>query len=72
MYAKGDLDGAILKYREAIRLNPEYAEPHNNLGNALYDKGDLDGAILEFRKALRIQPDNATAKLNLKRALREE
>ena len=29
----GQLDEAIAEYREAIRLKPDYAHPHNNLGS---------------------------------------
>jgi len=35
LVAKGDPDGAIREYREAIRLKPDYAEAHSSLGNAL-------------------------------------
>jgi tetratricopeptide (TPR) repeat protein len=69
LYDKDDLDGAIREYREALRIQPDYADAHVNLGVALYDKGDLDGAIREYREALRIQPDNAYAHLNLAAAL---
>jgi tetratricopeptide (TPR) repeat protein len=48
------------------------AEPHYNLGLALYDKGDLDGAIREYREALRIQPDYAEAHNNLGNALEKK
>jgi tetratricopeptide (TPR) repeat protein len=42
---KGDLDGAIAEWREALRLNPNYGDAHYNLGVALWHKGDWDGAI---------------------------
>ena len=32
LYQKHDLDGAITEYRKAIRLKPEFAEAHYNLG----------------------------------------
>ena len=35
---------AIAEYRHALQLNQDYAEAHNNLGNALWDKGQLDAA----------------------------
>ena len=41
----GQLDEAIAAYRQAIRLKPDYAEAHSNLGNALKDMGQLDEAI---------------------------
>ena len=43
--------------REAIRLKPDYAEAHNNLGIALTDQGKLDEAVAEYREAIRLKPD---------------
>ncbi len=51
---KGDVQGAIAEYREALRLNPNDRDAHYALGNALLKKDDLDGAIAEYREALRI------------------
>src|SRR5207245_330280 len=48
---KGDVDGAIAEKRMAIRLAPNDASAHENLGAALADKGDINGAIEEFRSA---------------------
>ncbi|HEY7308960.1 MAG TPA: tetratricopeptide repeat protein, partial [Gemmataceae bacterium] len=57
LHEKGQLDEAIAEYREAIRLNKDYAEAHNNLGLALTDKGQLDEAIVAFREAIRLKKD---------------
>ena len=57
-------------YHAAIRIRPNYAEAHYNLGNALHDKGRLDDAIDEYRAAIRIKPDYAEAHTNLGLALR--
>ena len=35
----GHLDDAIAHYREAVRLRPDFAEAHSNLGVALADQG---------------------------------
>ena len=32
---KGRTSEAIDEYKQALRINPDYAEAHNNLGNAL-------------------------------------
>ena len=42
---------AVESYRKAININPNYAEAHNNMGNALHDQGDLDKAIEAYNKA---------------------
>ena len=43
--------------QETIRIKPDYAEAHNNLGIALGRKGQTDEAISEYQEALRIKPD---------------
>jgi tetratricopeptide (TPR) repeat protein len=58
---QGKLDEAIGEYQEAIRLNPDYANAHNNLGIALARKGQTDEAIGQYREALRLNPDHADA-----------
>ena len=52
----------------AIKL--DYAEAHNNLGNALKDLGQLDAAVKSFIEALDIKPDYAEAFNNLGIALK--
>ena len=48
---KGDLDGAIAEYREALRLNPNDETAHNNLGFALEHKHNFREALQEYRTA---------------------
>ena len=43
--------GPLAECRTAIRLKPDDAMAHNNLGLARYEKGDWDGAIAEYRAA---------------------
>jgi serine/threonine protein kinase len=50
---KGDVEGAITAYKEAIRLDPDYTAVHTRLGNTLLRKGDYDGAIAAHRQALK-------------------
>jgi tetratricopeptide (TPR) repeat protein len=54
---KGDLDGAVAAWREAIRLDPKYPPPYANLGEALEKKGDVDGAIAAYERFLALVPD---------------
>ena len=72
LYKKGNIEGAIAKYREAIRLKPGYAEAHNNLGMALGEKGETEEEIKEHREAIRLKPDDAEAHYNLGVALRQK
>jgi serine/threonine protein kinase/Flp pilus assembly protein TadD len=72
----GQQDEAILEFREAIRLNDEYADAHSNLGVALEDKfpleDKLDEAIAEFRKAIQINKDHLLAHAHHGAALRRK
>jgi tetratricopeptide (TPR) repeat protein len=50
-------------------LDPNFAKPHNNLGNALLREGDRAGAIKEFRAALGLDPFYKIAHYNLANTL---
>ena len=58
-------DEAIANYKQAIKIKPDYAEAHNNIGSALTNKGDLDAAINSYRQAIKIEPDHAEAYNNM-------
>jgi len=62
---KSDFEHAIQDFDQAVRLAPDDAEAHDNLGVALMGKGDADGAIKEYQEALHIRPDYAEAHYNL-------
>ena len=55
--------------QQALRLKPDYAEAHLNLGNVLKDQGRLDDAIAAYRTALQLKPDAAHIHSNLVLAL---
>jgi tetratricopeptide (TPR) repeat protein len=61
----GRVQDAIGHFEQALRLNPEYAEAHNNLGVALLAQGRRQEAIGHWEQALRINPDLAEAHFNL-------
>jgi Flp pilus assembly protein TadD len=56
--------------KEAIRLVPNDAGAHTNLGNALKDSGNLPGAIAAYNEAIRREPKHALAYYNLGIALK--
>ena len=63
------MDEAIRQFQEAIRLKPDHAEAHYNLGTALDSKGQTDEAIPQYQEATRLNPGNADAHYNLGLAL---
>ncbi len=50
------LDEAEREARLAIKLNPLFASPHNELGIVYYKKGRIQAALDEFKKALELDP----------------
>ncbi|MCZ6743022.1 MAG: tetratricopeptide repeat protein [Alphaproteobacteria bacterium] len=61
----GDAAAAVELIGKAIALKPDYAEAHNNLGNALKDLERPEEAVAAFRKAAELKPDYAEAHNNL-------
>lgn len=51
--------------REALRLNPAFADAHNNLARALAAVGKRDEAIAEYLLAIKHSHDNALFRYNL-------
>ena len=49
------LPEAIAQYQEAIRLKPDFAEAHNNLGNALVRANRPQDAIEHYEIAAATQ-----------------
>ena len=67
---------AIVQYKEAVRLKPDYSEAHSNLGDALLKMpGKLSETVLqseavfELEMAVTLKPDNVEAHNNLGNAL---
>jgi len=54
----------------AIKLNPDYADAHNNLGGVLLNAKMTEEAIDYYKEAIRIRPGFAAAQKNLETALR--
>src|SRR5260370_5431750 len=60
----------MAEFEAALRIQPDYADAHSNLGNALAETpGRLQDAIAEYRAALRIEPNPLRAHINLGDAL---
>src|SRR5205809_725966 len=63
---------ALARQQQALRLKPDFAEGHNELGLALMALGRLSEAEACFQEALRLRPAYAHAHLNLGRLLQDQ
>jgi protein O-mannosyl-transferase len=62
---QGDVDAAIIQYRKALEIRPDFKEARVNLGGALASRGQIDAAIGHYQKVLEINPRNAESHYNL-------
>ena len=69
---RGQNDVAIDLIGRALSIRPDYAEAHNNLGNAFKSQGELVEAIAHYKRALSLKPDYAEAHNNLGTALKAQ
>ena len=69
MVQQGKLHEAIGHFRESVRLEPNLADAHAQLGSALFLTGERDQAIEELQKAVLLDPAQASARFNLGVAL---
>ena len=53
------MEDAIAEYREALRLDPGFAEAHRNLGTSLLQQEKPGEAAEHFERFLAAHPDNA-------------
>jgi tetratricopeptide (TPR) repeat protein len=66
---EGRFGDAIEQFKQALQINPDYAEGQNNWGNALASEGKATEAIEHYERALQINPDYAEGHNNLGLAL---
>ena len=61
----GKIELAVSYYRNAITMNPDFAEAHCNLGVAYENLGETKNAIECFENTVRIKPNYLLAQMNL-------
>lgn len=64
---RGDLDGAIARYKDALRDKPNFAEPCLLLGHAYEQKHDSAAAIGYYQQYIKILPNTSESKKLTKR-----
>jgi tetratricopeptide (TPR) repeat protein len=68
----GLLEEAIAAYKQAIELNPNYAETHQNLGVAMMRAGYVPESLAAFSQAITLhRSNNPQEAQRLQQSLRE-
>jgi tetratricopeptide (TPR) repeat protein len=67
--SKGDNETALDHLQNAVQLDPEFADAHNDLGVALARVGNTDEAVEQFQRATNLAPNHNRAVRNLSLAL---
>jgi tetratricopeptide (TPR) repeat protein len=52
----GQLEDGLAYYRNAIRMDPNYSEYHNEVGNILQEMGEFRSAIQHYQRAIECSP----------------
>jgi len=65
--ADGDLEAAVAAYREALEIDPNFADGWEGLSMALTDLGRFDEAIAAAERVVEIMPDELLSYTNISR-----
>ena len=57
-FSSGAINDALLTFKAIIKINPNDALAHHNLGDIWHKKGDLKKALSHYEKASSFQPNN--------------
>jgi tetratricopeptide (TPR) repeat protein len=71
-HTEGNFGAALEMYQRSLKLQPEQAEAHTNMGDALLQTGKIDEAINHLQQAIKINPDYTMAYYNLGCALQQK
>jgi protein O-mannosyl-transferase len=66
---QGKTEEALRHFQEAVRFDDDFAEPRNNLANALAGAGRPAEAIEHYRAAVRLEPELTEPRVGLGSAL---
>jgi len=69
LWRTGKSQEAIQRYEYALRIKPDFAQAHCDLGTVLLAQGHTADAIGHFEQALRLRPDRAILHYDLADAL---
>ncbi|MDA0710952.1 MAG: tetratricopeptide repeat protein [bacterium] len=68
----GDLEGAILDFRQALEADASFFMAHLGWGQALDRLGKVDEAIEQVNRAIEMAPDEALAHTSLSRLYQQK
>lgn len=68
---EGDMNEALSKIQQAVRINPKDPEAHNNLSLVYFNLNKFDEALKICEKAVEIKPDYAEVYFNMTVILRK-
>ncbi len=72
LFVKGDVEGAIARYHDALEADGTLAIAWNGLSMALARKGDLEAAVEAAEKLVELEPDDPLSHTNLSRILMQK
>lgn len=61
---KGDKDGALAEYTNAILIDPNFADAYTNRGNIYLGRAQYDLALADLNRAIEIDPKHRVAYIN--------
>ncbi len=64
-FDKGKYAEAAIEFRNALNIDPNYSEAHQQLGETYLKLQQGDRAVQEFARTVELQPDNFQARLEL-------
>jgi len=64
-FEKGKYEEAIIEYRNAIQIDPNFADAHYELARSLMKKGDWTHGFQELTRTIQLAPSNLKAQLDL-------
>ena len=59
------VDASRKDFERAVKMDPNFADAHNNLGTVYYQNNQMKQAIKEYQKAIAINPAQATYHSNM-------
>jgi predicted O-linked N-acetylglucosamine transferase (SPINDLY family) len=71
LYDQGRFDEAIASLESAVKIEPDFADAHYNLGNALAQVGELGKAAESYKNCLTISPEDAQVLSNYGNVLKD-